>query len=103
MAIKFVAFDLDGTVFTHVGRTKVSERVQRALAAAHDAGAQVLCASGRPWMMLGKDLLNAPWLDWRVGLNGSDITNGRQRARDPAPARQGRGPGGHRHHPPSRC
>ncbi len=77
MTPSFVAFDLDGTVFTHVGRSKVSRRVQRALAAAHDAGAQVICASGRPWMMLGRDLLSAPWLDWRVGLNGSDVTDAR--------------------------
>lgn len=81
MIPSFVAFDLDGTLFRHTGLTKVSRRVCEALAAAHRAGSRIVCASGRPWMMLGKELLDAPWLDWRVGLNGSDVTDAENRHR----------------------
>ncbi len=75
MDLSFVAFDLDGTVFKSVGVPRITPRVERALKAAHDAGIQVICASGRPWMMVGSTLRRAPWLDWHVGLNGADITN----------------------------
>ncbi len=75
MDLSFVVFDLDGTVFKSVGVPRITSRVERALKAAHDSGLQVVCASGRPWMMAGSTLRNAPWLDWHVGLNGADITN----------------------------
>ncbi len=75
MALSFVAFDLDGTVFKSVGVPRLTPRVRRALAAAHDRGIPVICTSGRPWSMTGSTLRNARWLDWQVGMNGADVTN----------------------------
>lgn len=69
-----VAFDLDGTVLDSVKRT-ISPRVQHALQAIRDRGAQTAVVSGRPLHMLGKTLLTAHWVDWFVTTNGALILN----------------------------
>lgn len=68
-----VAFDLDGTVFAEPTDQFPSARVGAALQAAHDAGAVVAIASGRPCWMLGAQLPRAPWLDWAVSCNGARV------------------------------
>ena len=77
MSLSFVAFDLDGTVFTHVLRATLSPRVRAALEAAHDAGARIIAVSGRPWLQLGRDLMTFDALDWVVGCNGACIVDAR--------------------------
>lgn len=75
MVPSFVAFDLDGTVFSHPLHPIMSPRVAQALQRAHDLGSQVVVVSGRPWPMLGRSLLDFEALDWRVNLNGAAVTD----------------------------
>lgn len=75
MTPSFIAFDLDGTVFERVDDPRISARVRRALELAHAKGVPVISVSGRPWMLLGPTLLRAPWLTWRVGANGAEVTD----------------------------
>lgn len=69
-----IAFDLDGTVFDSPTNQVLSERVVRALRAAHEAGAVIAVASGRPTWMLGDELPGAPWLDWAITCNGARVS-----------------------------
>lgn len=50
----------------------------RAFQSAHDAGVRIVVASGRPRWMLGEQSACAPWLDWRILLNGSRVEPARQ-------------------------
>lgn len=68
-----VAFDLDGTVLDSVRRT-ISPRVRDAFTAAHAAGSLLCVVSGRPINMLGPMLMSAPWLDWRITVNGACVS-----------------------------
>lgn len=72
-----IAFDLDGTVFGIPFRQEVSARVRRTFERAHEAGAVVAVATGRPNWMLGDQLPRAPWLDWRITANGSRVVPSR--------------------------
>lgn len=74
-----IAFDLDGTVFpTPPLKREVNGPVARAFQSAHDAGVRIVVASGRPRWMLGEQSACAPWLDWRILLNGSRVEPARQ-------------------------
>lgn len=68
-----IAFDLDGTVFAEPTDQFPTPRVSAVLQAAHDAGAVVAIASGRPCWMLGARLPRAPWLDWAISCNGARV------------------------------
>ena len=69
-----IAFDLDGTVFASPRKQRVTPRVERAFAAAHDAGVTIAVGSGRPFWMLGPQLPSASWLDWAVTASGARVT-----------------------------
>ncbi|HET8789103.1 MAG TPA: HAD family hydrolase, partial [Actinomycetes bacterium] len=62
--VRLVASDLDGTLLRP--DETVSERTQRAVAAARDAGITVVLVSGRPPRNIG-------WLAERVGVGGIAI------------------------------
>lgn len=70
-----IAFDLDGTVFGIPFKQEVSERVYRAMQAAHDRGVAIAVATGRPLVMIGSQLQEAPWLDWGITVNGAEIVD----------------------------
>lgn len=69
-----IAFDLDGTVFPSPTKPETTPRVEQALRRAHDLGALVVVASGRPSWFLGDQLLQASWLDWRILTNGARVS-----------------------------
>ena len=71
--IALIAFDLDGTVFGSPTNQVVSPRVCAAFQAAHDAGALITVASGRPFWMLGTQIPAAPWLDFAISCNGARV------------------------------
>lgn len=72
--LSLVAFDLDGTVFPTPTHQQISPRVAAALQAAHDAGAKIFAATGRPVWMLGSELPGFPWLDGAVSCSGARVT-----------------------------
>ena len=76
--ISLIAFDLDGTVFGSPTNQVVSPRVCAAFQAAHDAGALITVASGRPFWMLGTQIPAAPWLDFAISCNGARVAGTRR-------------------------
>lgn len=76
--IALIAFDLDGTVFGSPTNQVVSPRVCAAFQAAHDAGALITVASGRPFWMLGTQIPAAPWLDFAISCNGARVAGTRR-------------------------
>ena len=88
--IALIAFDLDGTVFSSPTNQVVSPRVCAAFQAAHDAGALITVASGRPFWMLGTQIPAAPWLDFAISCNGARVA-GTHRSDLELPARARRG------------
>lgn len=73
-----IAFDLDGTVFASPNNQLVSPRVYAAFQAAHDSGALVAVASGRPLWMIGEQIPEAPWLDYAITCNGARVVGTRR-------------------------
>ncbi len=71
-----IAFDLDGTVYVDHAKY-IRPRVIRAFEAAHEAGVMLSVASGRPVGMLGASLVDAPWLDWNITVNGACVSSAR--------------------------
>lgn len=72
-----IAFDLDGTIFAEPHKKVMSPRVERTLAAAHDAGVLTAVASGRPTGMLGSHVSSLPFVDWHITVNGACISDAR--------------------------
>ena len=73
-----IAFDLDGTVFDSPTHQVMADRVYDAFQAAHDAGAVIAVASGRPAWMLGEQIPVAPWLDFAITCNGARVSGTRR-------------------------
>lgn len=73
MAIKLIAFDLDGTVFPSPFVQEVSPRVAAAFERAHAQGIALAVCSGRPERMLGGSLCTAPWLSWAISTSGARV------------------------------
>ncbi|MBM6755890.1 HAD family phosphatase [Collinsella tanakaei] len=72
-----IAFDLDGTIFAEPHKEIMSPRVERTLAAAHDAGVLTAVASGRPTGMLGSHVSSLPFVDWHITVNGACVSDAR--------------------------
>lgn len=69
--IKMAAFDLDGTLLDP--SSHITRRTYAALEAAGRCGICLVCASGRPFSALSREVLDIPGLNYVVTLNGVRI------------------------------
>lgn len=67
--VRMIATDLDGTLLRSDG--SLSPRVRAAVVAAHEAGIEVVPATGRPRMVAGDVIAELPFLHHWVFANGS--------------------------------
>ena len=71
--IRMVGLDLDGTLLNE--KKELTAYTRKVLRAAVDAGAEILVATGRPWMGVPEELRKFPGMRYALTSNGARIVN----------------------------
>lgn len=69
--IKFVALDIDGTLFNN--NSEIGEKDQQTIKAATDAGVHVVISTGRPYIGVPVDLLSSLGVKYAITSNGAGV------------------------------